>query len=205
MYNSIKRLLDVWLACILLLVSAPLFIILPLLIFIEDSKGSPVFSQERLGKNEQAFVLYKFRSMTIVNHNNDHRLTDTERMLKIGKFIRKTSLDELPQLYNILKGQMSFIGPRPLFVDYLPYYTDKEKKRHCVRPGLSGWAQVNGRNNVSWDDKLSMDTFYVDNISFKLDCIIFFRTVKKVLLGSDVVHDSGQELTQTLIEYREKI
>lgn len=204
MYKKVKRFLDIMMALALLAFSSPFFVIIPLIIFIEDSEGSFLFSQTRLGKCEKPFILYKFRSMRIQDSENGVMLTDTERMLKVGKFIRKTSLDELPQLFNILKGEMSFIGPRPLFVDYLPYYTEEEKLRHSVSPGLSGWAQVNGRNKISWDDKLRMDVYYVKHFSFSLDLKIFILTLKKVLLGADVVHDSGEELTQALSEYRSR-
>ncbi|OJF89884.1 hypothetical protein AX762_12025 [Alkalibacterium sp. 20] len=203
-YAKFKRLFDFIFAFILLSVSSPFFVLIPVLIKMEDSKGSVIFKQQRIGENEHLFTLYKFRSMRTELYKEERRLTDTERMLRIGRFIRKTSLDELPQLVNILKGEMSFIGPRPLLKEYLPYYTESEKFRHDIKPGISGWAQINGRNNVTWEEKFSLDIYYVKNISLTLDAKIFFVTIKKVLLGSDIVDDVGLENTQTLVDYRLK-
>lgn len=205
-YQKIKRILDVFFALMLLVLFIPIFIIIPITIRIEDSSSPAIFKQKRIGEHEKIFTVYKFRSMRSVQGDDVRKpnLPDIDRMLKVGKFIRKTSLDELPQLINIIKGDMSFIGPRPLFMEYLPYYTDQEKKRHNVKPGISGWAQVNGRNAISWDEKLSMDVYYVNNISIILDTKIFIYTIKKVLLASDVIHDEGEQNTLTLVEYRSK-
>lgn len=203
-YFKLKHFLDSIFALVLLLFTLPLIGLISLFIKIEDRKGPIIFKQQRLGEQEREFKLYKFRSMRTEIFFNERRLTDKERMLRVGRVIRKTSLDELPQLINVLKGEMSFIGPRPLFIDYLPYYTAGEKCRHDIRPGISGWAQVNGRNNSTWEEKFSYDIYYVNNISFALDIKILFLTIKKVFLGSDIIEDSGQENTQTLVEYRLK-
>ena len=141
-------------------------------------------------KNEKIFKLIKFRSMTNKKDADGNLLPDDQRLTKYGKFLRSTSLDELPELINILKGDMSIVGPRPLLVEYLPWYTETEKRRHSVRPGLTGWAQVNGRNSVNWDDRFRLDVEYVDNISLKMDIKILFMTVQKVLGGSDVAQDT---------------
>ncbi len=144
-------------------------------------KGNPFFIQERPGFHEKIFKLVKFRTMTNAKDSNGYLLSDEERLNKYGSFLRSTSLDELPELFNILIGQMAFIGPRPLLVKYLPRYSKEQHRRHDVRPGLSGYAQVNGRNAVSWEDKFAMDVWYVDNLSFKLDLKIFFMTISSVL------------------------
>lgn len=144
-------------------------------------KGNPLFTQERPGKNEKIFKLIKFRSMTGEKDANGELLPDEKRLTKYGKLLRSTSLDELPELLNIFKGDMSIIGPRPLLVRYLPRYSKEQHRRHSVRPGLTGYAQVHGRNTVSWDDKFKMDIWYVDNYSFKVDFCIFWSTVLSVL------------------------
>ena len=165
--------------------------IVTLLIFI--FMGNPIFfSQERPGLNEKIFRIFKFRTMNGRKERNRNLLTDIERTTKLGKFLRKTSIDELPELFNILKGDMSFIGPRPLLVRYLPYYSENERRRHSVRPGLTGLAQVNGRNTLNWEDKFRFDLQYVDNISFALDLKILLKTVFKVIkregINSDLFH-----------------
>lgn len=152
--------------------------------------GKPFFSQKRPGKNEKIFSIHKFKTMTDKKDANGNLLPDGERLTLVGKILRMTSLDELPQLINVLKGDMSFIGPRPLLVKYLPYYTEKEKLRHSVRPGLTGLAQVSGRNFLTWDARLQKDVDYVENLSLGQDISIFFKTVKKVLLRKDVVVDA---------------
>lgn len=186
-YNKIiKRALDIILSGLALIVLAiPMGI---LAILIKKNLGSPViFTQDRPGKinpktgQEKIFRLYKFRSMTDEKDENGELLPDEVRLTSFGKKLRATSLDELPEIWNIFKGDMSIIGPRPLLVRYLPRYTEEQRKRHLVRPGLTGWAQVNGRNAISWEEKFKYDTEYVNNISFALDVKIFFRTVKAVL------------------------
>lgn len=186
MYKYIKRTLDFFASLCGIIVLSPIFILLCVL--VRTKLGSPVlFKQERPGKidkktrEEKIFTLYKFRTMTDERDENGELLPDEIRLTKFGKFLRSTSLDELPEFINILKGDMSFIGPRPLLVKYLPLYSEHQRRRHLVRPGLSGWAQVNGRNALSWQDKFNLDVEYVDNISFKLDTKIFFMTIMSVL------------------------
>lgn len=178
--NYLKRPLDFILSLTGIIVLSPLLIIIAILVRIK--LGSPViFRQKRPGLNEKIFTLYKFRTMTDERDENAELLPDEQRLTGFGKFLRSTSLDELPELFNILKGDMSIVGPRPLLVEYLPLYNEQQKRRHEVRPGLTGWAQVNGRNAISWEEKFDLDVEYVDNINFLLDCKIVFSTVKKVL------------------------
>ncbi len=181
MYKKyIKRLLDIILSLLGLIIASPVFVIISILVFI--FLGKPViFKQKRPGKDEKIFNLYKFRTMTDKKDKKGNLLPDEKRLTKFGKLLRKTSLDELPELFNILKGDMSFIGPRPLLVEYLQYYTKEEHHRHDVRSGLTGWAQVNGRNLLSWEEKFKKDLEYVNNISFMLDLKIIFLTIKTVL------------------------
>ncbi|MCO4096699.1 sugar transferase [Macrococcoides canis] len=157
-------------------------------IAVKHYHGSPIlFKPKRPGKDGIVFTMYKFRSMSNEKDNKGELLPDSERITSFGKFIRKTSIDELPELFNILKGDMSFVGPRPLSVKYLPYYTDYENRRHEVKPGLTGFAQVNGRNNLSWEERFKKDVYYVDNISFLFDLKIIFLTFYVTLLGKDIV------------------
>ena len=157
-----------------------------LLIKLEDPKGPVLFRQDRGGKNNSLLKIYKFRTMIVDRERDGEKLSDSERMFKSGRIIRKLSIDELPQIFNILKGEMSFIGPRPLSFKFLPYYTEEELHRHDVLPGISGWAQVNGRNNLSWEEKFVLDLYYVNNISLNLDTKIFFLTIKKVFFKPEV-------------------
>lgn len=174
-----KRLFDIICALAAIIVFGWLYIILVILVRVK--LGSPVlFTQDRPGKDEKVFKLYKFRSMTDERDANGNLLPDDVRLTKFGKLLRATSLDELPEAFNILKGDMSVIGPRPLLVRYLERYNDEQKRRHEVRPGLSGWAQVNGRNAMTWEDKFAHDVWYVDHVSFALDVKIIFMTVLKV-------------------------
>ena len=176
----IKTLFDKTLALLLITLFVPLYIIISIAILIK--MGRPIlFKQKRPGLDDKVFSIYKFRTM-----NNNHHLTDGERIVGIGKFIRSTSLDELPQLFNVLKGEMSFVGPRPLLVEYLELYSDKHKKRHDVKPGITGWAQVNGRNAISWEQKFEYDVWYVENQSFWLDMKILWMTFLKVVKRSDI-------------------
>lgn len=182
----IKRLIDIVFSGIALIILSPVLLITALL--VRKKLGSPViFKQARPGLNEKIFNLYKFRSMTDERDSNGDLLPDEDRLPAFGKKLRSTSLDELPELWNIFKGDMTIVGPRPLLVQYLPYYTDEEAHRHDVRPGLTGWAQVNGRNVTRWDDRLKQDLFYVKNCSFVLDCKIILMTVMKVIKKSDIV------------------
>jgi len=187
MYEKyIKGLLDFLFAILLLVILSPIMLAAAIIIKMEDPGGPILFKQERVGKDNKIFTLYKFRTMIVETEKNGVKLSDADRLLKFGNTLRKLSIDELPQLFNIIKGEMSFIGPRPLPVVYLPYYTDEELHRHDVRPGVSGWAQVNGRNYLSWEEKFRYDLEYVNNVSFLFDVKIFLMTVKKVLTKSDV-------------------
>lgn len=188
--NYFKRLMDFILSLIAIIVLSPVLLVVALLVRIK--LGSPViFKQKRPGLNEKIFTLYKFRTMTDERDEKGELLTDGERLTKFGKFLRSTSLDELPELFNILKGDMSIIGPRPLLVQYLPLYNEHQKHRHDVRPGLSGWAQINGRNAISWEDKFNLDIEYVNNISFLLDLKIIFLTLKKVFAREGISSETS--------------
>lgn len=182
----IKRILDLILSLMALIVLMPLMIIIGILVRI--NLGSPIiFKQKRPGKNEKIFTLYKFRTMTDKRDIDGNLLPDEYRLTKFGKFLRSTSLDELPELINIIKGDMAIVGPRPLLVEYLLYYTEEEKHRHDVRPGLTGLAQVNGRNAISWEEKLKYDTEYIKKISFYSDLKIIFKTIKKTIKREDIL------------------
>lgn len=190
LYRScFKRIVDFAGAAVLVCLLSPVF--LACYVLVRMKMGSPVlFTQTRLGKGERAFKIYKFRSMTSATDSSGNLLPDAERITKLGVFLRKTSLDELPQLFNVLRGDMSFIGPRPLLPRYLPYYTEREKLRHTVRAGITGLAQINGRNNLSWNDRLEYDAKYAENLSFLGDMKIAAITVVKVLERSNVKTDS---------------
>lgn len=192
MYEKyIKRLLDFTLSLFAVIFLSPLLIIIALLVRI--NLGSPViFKQPRPGKNEKIFYMYKFRSMTDKKASNGNLLSDELRLTKFGKILRKTSLDELPELFCILKGDMSIVGPRPLLVKYLPLYTENQRRRHEVRPGLSGLAQVNGRNAISWEEKFDWDVKYVDNITFLGDVKIVLQTVWKAFVKTEGINAEGQ-------------
>ncbi|WP_288292948.1 sugar transferase [uncultured Porphyromonas sp.] len=184
--DYIKRILDFTLALVMLVLLSPLLIVVYIWLTIANKGAGALFTQERPGKDEQIFKLYKFKSMTDERDAEGNLLPDTQRLTKVGQFIRKTSLDELPQLWNVLKGDMSFIGPRPLLVRYLPFYTKEERKRHDVRPGITGLSQVNGRNHLPWDDRLEMDVQYVERLSFTLDINIFLKTIKNIISRKDI-------------------
>lgn len=189
MYTSIfKPVLDIFGAVFLMLVLSPVFIITAILLMIQNG-GTPFFRQERNGRNEQIFKVIKFKTMTDETDEEGNLLPNRDRLTPLGRVIRKTSIDELPQLLNILKGDMSFIGPRPLPVRYLPYFTERERARFNVTPGISGLAQVSGRNLVEWDQRLAYDVEYVKNLSFKIDVIIFLKTIKNVLYRENLVVD----------------
>lgn len=186
-----KRLLDILLSLTILIVLSPLFLVLCIL--VRSKLGSPIFfQQERPGLHEKIFTMYKFRTMTDKRDVEGNLLPDKDRLTKFGKLLRATSLDELPEFFNILKGDMSFIGPRPLLVSYLPYYTETEALRHTVRPGLTGLAQVSGRNFLDWDRRLAKDVEYVKGLSFQMDLKVLFLTVKVVFDRSDVAEDTSQ-------------
>ena len=183
--NCFKRIIDFCIAFFGILFLSPVLVLL-IIVGAINMKGNPFFVQERPGKNEKVFKLIKFRTMTQEKDEQGNYLPDEKRITKYGTFLRKTSLDELPELFNILIGDMAIIGPRPLLVKYLPFYNEEERKRHDVRPGLTGYAQVNGRNAVSWEEKLNMDVYYVTNLSFVLDIKVFFKTISVVLRHSGV-------------------
>ncbi|MRH99154.1 lipid carrier--UDP-N-acetylgalactosaminyltransferase [Kriegella sp. EG-1] len=186
MYKAFfKRLLDFFTALTILIIASPIFILAFILLTIAN-KGKAFFVQARPGKNEKVFKIIKFKTMTDEKDANGELLSDAERLTKVGSMVRKTSLDEIPQLINVLKGDMSLIGPRPLLVQYLPLYNEKQKRRHLVRPGITGWAQVNGRNAISWEKKFDLDVWYVDNCSFILDVKILWLTVMKVIKRDDI-------------------
>jgi len=181
----IKPLLDCTIALCALLLLSPVFIILTIFLYAAN-EGKPFFLQPRPGKNGRVFRVIKFKTMNDKRGVDGHLLPDEVRLTPVGKFVRKTSLDEIPQLLNVLKGDMSLVGPRPLLVEYLPLYNDEQRKRHDVRPGITGWAQVNGRNAISWREKFAYDVWYVDNISFPLDLKILWMTVQKVIQSEGV-------------------
>ncbi|EAK9944427.1 undecaprenyl phosphate N,N'-diacetylbacillosamine 1-phosphate transferase [Campylobacter lari] len=182
--NGLKRVFDFFLALILLIVFSPFIVLIGIVLKIVQ--GSVLFKQARPGLNEKIFYIYKFKTMSDETDENGELLPDELRLKPFGKLVRSLSLDELPQLFNVLKGDMSFIGPRPLLVEYLPLYNQEQKKRHDVRPGITGWAQINGRNAISWEQKFKYDVEYVQNYSFLFDLKIFFMTIVKVLKRSGV-------------------
>ncbi|WP_223600069.1 sugar transferase [Chryseobacterium sp. GVT01B] len=186
--NYLKRIFDFVVALIGITFLLPIFLIVMIGLFISNN-GKPFFFQKRPGKNGKIFKIIKFKTMNDKKDSNGNLLSDAERLTAIGSFVRKTSLDEIPQLINVLKGDMSLIGPRPLLVQYLPLYNEHQARRHDVRPGITGWAQVNGRNAISWNQKFDYDVWYVENISLMLDVKIFFLTAKKVFIREGVSAD----------------
>jgi len=184
----IKRFLDLLISVTALLLLSPVILLISIFLFIAN-KGNPFFFQKRPGKNGKIFLLVKFRTMNNQKDDNGHLLPDEIRLTSIGKFVRKTSLDEIPQLLNVLSGHMSIIGPRPLLVSYLPLYSSSQARRHEVKPGITGWAQVNGRNAIGWQQKFDYDVWYVDHLSFSLDAQIFFKTIKKVFVSEGISSD----------------
>jgi lipopolysaccharide/colanic/teichoic acid biosynthesis glycosyltransferase len=184
-YFFIKRTSDLVFALFILLIAMP-FLFVAIIAIKVDSRGPALFTQLRVGKDGKIFRVYKFRTMLDKSKEDSMLLTDSGRITKVGRFLRKTSIDELPQLFNILRGDMSFIGPRPLLVEYLPYYTEREMKRHDVLPGITGWAQVNGRNSISWEDKFRYDLEYVEKMSLRLDIIIILVTIRRLITMSDI-------------------
>ncbi|MDM1042812.1 MULTISPECIES: sugar transferase [Empedobacter] len=186
--NYFKRLFDFFIALFGLIILSPIFIVVTIGLYFAN-QGKPFFFQARPGLNEKIFKIIKFKTMNDKKDANGNLLPDADRLTPIGAFVRKTSLDEIPQLINVLKGDMAIIGPRPLLPQYLPLYNETQKRRHNVRPGITGWAQVNGRNAISWSKKFELDVEYVDNLSFMMDVKVFFTTFKKVFKSEGISQD----------------
>lgn len=182
-------------ALVALILLSPLFLATMVLLHFANKGAGVFFTQDRPGKNEKIFKAMKFKTMTDERDEEGNLLPDAERLTKVGRFIRSTSIDELPQLINILKGDMAFIGPRPLLVQYLPLYNEEQHRRHDVSPGMSGWAQVNGRNNISWTKKFELDVEYVNHIGLLMDIKVFFTTIKKVIFRDDINQEGGKWVT----------
>jgi lipopolysaccharide/colanic/teichoic acid biosynthesis glycosyltransferase len=191
MYNLfIKPVMDFIFSLVAVIIVFPVIVVLSIIVYL--TIGRPViFSQIRPGKNEKLFKLYKFRTMTDLRDSTGELLSDKERLTGLGKFMRRTSLDELPQLFNVLNGDLSLVGPRPLLVEYLPEYNEEQRKRHNVKPGITGWAQVMGRNTLTWEEKFTLDLYYVENLSFLFDLKILILTISGVLKGSGVYNETG--------------
>ncbi|KMQ59133.1 UDP-galactose phosphate transferase [Chryseobacterium sp. BLS98] len=185
-----KRMIDFLIALIGLILLSPVFIVVTILLYFAN-QGKPFFFQARPGLNEKIFHIIKFKTMNDRKDKKGNLLPDSERLTPVGSFIRQTSLDELPQLINVLKGDMALIGPRPLLPQYLPLYNESQKRRHNIRPGITGWAQVNGRNAISWTKKFELDIWYIDHLSFKTDCRVVLLTLKKVI-KKEGINQAGQ-------------
>lgn len=199
MTTMIKRIFEIIAAAIGLIILAPVLVLIAMTLYLR--MGQPIlFAQLRAGQHGKPFIIYKFRTMSDARDQDGNLLPDVDRLTSLGKFLRETSLDELPQLFNILKGDMSFVGPRPLLVEYLDYYTPEQGRRHAVKPGITGWAQVNGRNAVSWMEKCALDVWYVDHQSLWLDTKILVMTVGKVLGQKDVSLSECPEASERQIE-----
>lgn len=201
--HFIKRLLDFIIVLVILLMIWPIMLGITLWLHIANKGAGAFFTQERPGKNGKLFKVIKYKTMTDEKDLQGNLLPDAQRLTNVGKFIRSTSIDELPQLINVLKGDMALIGPRPLLPRYLPWYTEREKRRHEVRPGITGWAQIHGRNNISWDEKLELDVQYVENLSLILDAKIFFLTIYKVLKREGAIADKKENYLD--VERKNKI
>lgn len=184
-----KRIIDFILSLIGFILLSPIFLCLWILLSFANKGAGAFYFQERPGKEERLFQVIKFKTMNDKRDKLGNLLPDSNRITSVGRFMRSTSLDEIPQLLNVIKGEMSLIGPRPLLVRYLPFYSNEEKKRHSVRPGITGWAQVNGRNTINWDERLKLDIYYINNISFALDLKIFFKTITNVLTRNNIIVD----------------
>lgn len=181
-----KRVIDFCLVLSALLIIWPFLLVVTIWLHFANKGAGAFFTQARPGKDGKIFKVIKFKSMTDEKDADGNLLPNEQRITKVGRFVRKTSIDELPQLFNVLKGDMALIGPRPLLPEYMPYYTEREQLRHTVRPGITGWAQVNGRNSVKWDDRLELDAYYVENLSLGMDIKIIFTTIKNVLSRKDI-------------------
>ncbi len=195
-----KRILDFCISLLALICLSPILLVVTIWLHFANKGAGAFFLQERPGKDAKVFKIIKFKTMTDERDGDGNLLPDAHRLTKVGRIVRSTSIDELPQLINVLKGDMAFIGPRPLLVQYLPYYTDREKLRHSVRPGISGWAQVNGRNNLPWDERLEFDAWYAENLSFSLDCKVIIKTIKNVIKRKDIVVVPGVKFRPLNVE-----
>ena len=187
-----KRFFDFWISLIALICISPILLAVTIWLHFANKGAGAFFFQERPGKDAKIFKVIKFKTMTDERDAEGNLLPDVQRLTKVGRMVRSTSIDELPQLINVLKGDMALIGPRPLLVRYLPYYTEREQLRHTVRPGITGWAQIHGRNLISWDDKLEYDAYYAEHVSLWLDIKIFFMTIVKVLKREGAVADKKE-------------
>lgn len=202
MYSIFKRIFDFTFALVVLICLSPVLLIITIWLHFANKGAGAFFLQPRPGKDEKIFNVIKFKSMTDERDENGNLLPDAKRLTKVGRFVRTTSIDELPQFINVLKGDMALIGPRPLLVEYLPYYTEREAKRHSVRPGITGYTQVHGRNNLPWDKRLEMDVYYVEHLSFKTDFMVFWQTIVNVLSHKDVQVITGDQKTSKLSQQR---
>lgn len=202
MYGVFKRVFDFTFSLVVLLCLSPFLMIITIWLHFANKGAGAFFFQPRPGKGEKIFHVIKFKSMTDERDENGDLLPDAKRLTKVGRFVRATSIDELPQFVNVLKGDMALIGPRPLLVEYLPYYTEREAKRHSVRPGITGYTQVHGRNNLPWNERLEMDVYYVEHLSFKTDFMVFWQTVVNVLSRKDVQVITGDQKTSKLSQQR---
>ncbi len=189
--NFFKRFLDFWISLVALICISPILLVVTIWLHFANKGAGAFFFQERPGLHGKIFKVIKFKSMTDEKDEGGNLLPEAQRLTKIGTFIRKFSIDELPQLINVLKGDMAFIGPRPLLPKYLPLYNEEQHRRHEVRPGISGWAQVHGRNNISWTDKFKLDVWYVDHVSIWIDIKVIFLTIKNVLSSKDIILTTG--------------
>ena len=184
--NALKRFLDFWIALIALVAVSPLLVVVTVWLSVANKGAGAFFFQERPGKDGRVFKIIKYKTMTDERDADGRLLPDEQRLTKVGRFVRSTSIDELPQLLNVLKGDMALIGPRPLLVEYLPLYSKEQARRHEVRPGITGWAQCHGRNAISWTEKFKLDVWYVDHVSLKTDLTVAWLTVQKVLQRADI-------------------
>ncbi len=202
MYRIFKRAFDFIFSLVVLVCLSPFLLVITVWLHFANKGAGAFFLQPRPGKDEKIFNVIKFKSMTDERDEQGNLLPDAKRLTKMGRFVRATSIDELPQFINVLKGDMALIGPRPLLVEYLPYYTEREAKRHSVRPGITGYTQVHGRNNLPWDKRLEMDVYYVEHMSFKTDFMVFWQTIVNVLSHKDVQVITGDQKTSKLSQQR---
>ena len=202
MYRIFKRAFDFTFSLVVLVCLSPFLLVITVWLHFANKGAGAFFLQPRPGKDEKIFNVIKFKSMTDERDEQGNLLPDAKRLTKMGRFVRATSIDELPQFINVLKGDMALIGPRPLLVEYLPYYTEREAKRHSIRPGITGYTQVHGRNNLPWDKRLEMDVYYVEHMSFKTDFMVFWQTIVNVLSHKDVQVITGDQKTSKLSQQR---